>query len=209
MANQPLHQECPLRLKFDEDGEWQPAGRFLPIAERLKLTAQLDLAAITLGLVELAAQPELPGLAINLSASSLQDAGFRQQLGEMLKKQRNASTRLWLEVAESGAFKHFDAFRAFCQELRNTGCRLGLEHFGRQFSQIGQLHDLGLDYLKVDASFIRNLESNPGNQAFLRGLSSISHNIGLQVIAEGVMSEAELAALSEVGFDGATGPAIK
>lgn len=209
MNHQPLHQECPLRLMFDQNGEWQPAGKFLPLAERLKLTTQLDLAAVSLGLDELAAHPDLPGLAINLSASSLQDDEFRRQLGELLKKQPKSSPRLWLEVAESGAFKHFDAFRAFCLELRDTGCRLGMEHFGRQFSQIGSLHDLGLDYLKVDASFVRGLDANPGNQAFLKGLSSIAHSIGLQVIAEGVVSQDELQSLIAVGFDGATGPAIK
>lgn len=48
-----LHRECPLRLMFDEHGEWQPAGKFLPVAERLKSTPQLDLAAVALGLDEL------------------------------------------------------------------------------------------------------------------------------------------------------------
>jgi EAL domain-containing protein (putative c-di-GMP-specific phosphodiesterase class I) len=71
------------------------------------------------------------------------------------------------------------------------------------------LHDLGIDYLKVDASFIRQLEANAGNQAFLKGLAGIAHGIGLMVIAEGVVSEAELQALAMVDFDGATGPAIR
>lgn len=203
-----LHRECPLRLMFDAGGEWQPAGRFLPIAERLKLTPQLDLAAVSLGLDELDAKPELPGLAINLSASSIQHAEFRGELRALLGR-RGATKRLWLEVSEAGAFTHFEAFRALCLELKNAGCLLGLEHFGRQFSEVGRLHDLGLDYLKVDASFVRGLESNPGNQAFLRGLSSIAHGIGMKVIAEGVISEAELAALAAVGFDAATGPAVR
>ena len=85
---------------------------------------------------------------------------------------------------------------------------MGLEHFGRQFSEIGRLHDLGLDYIKVDGSFIRGLDGNVGNQAFLKGLSTIAHSIGLKVIAEGVTSEADLRALGPVGFDGATGPAV-
>ena len=76
------------------------------------------------------------------------------------------------------------------------------------FSQIGRLHDLGLDYLKVDASFIHGLESNAGNQAFLKGLSTIAHGIGLRVIGEGVNSAAEFRALGKIGFDGATGPAV-
>jgi len=71
------------------------------------------------------------------------------------------------------------------------------------------LHDLGLDYLKVDASFIRGLDSNPGNIAFLKGLSGIAHSIDLHVLAEGVATDDELKALEGVGFDGATGPAIR
>lgn len=207
LNGQLLHRECPLRLMFDENGEWQPAGRFLPVAERLKLTPQLDLVAVALGLDELEAKPLLTGLAINLSASSIELPEFRNELQKLLRR-RTATSRLWLEVSEVGALAHFAAFRALCTELRDVGCQMGIEHFGRQFSEIGRLHDLGLDYIKVDASFIRGLDSNVGNQAFLKGLSTIAHGIGLKVIAEGVTSAGELRALASVGFDGATGPAV-
>ncbi len=203
-----MHRECPLRLRFEEDGEWLLAGHFLPVAERLQLTPRLDLAAIKLGLHELAAQPDLPGLAINLSASSLGDATFRRQMLAQLAADRDNASRLWLEVAETGAMKHLADFRALCLALKSAGCRVGLEHFGHHFSQIGQLHDLGLDFLKVDASFIRGLDSNPGNAAFLKGLCGIAHSIGLQVLAEGVATKEELAALQAIGFNGATGPIV-
>jgi EAL domain-containing protein (putative c-di-GMP-specific phosphodiesterase class I)/GGDEF domain-containing protein len=203
------HRECPLRLMFSSDGDWLPAGRFLPVAERIGLTPALDLSAIKLGLEELSKDPALPGLAINLSARSIQDENFRKQVRALLVSQAKTSQRLWLEVNEHGALAHFDAFVRFCKELAGTGCKLGMEHFGRQFSEIGRLHDLGLDYLKVDASFIRGIEGNAGNQAFLKGLTNIAHNIGLKVFAEGVVSAAELAALGSLGFDGATGPAVK
>ncbi len=209
LAGHAIHRECPLRLMLDEHGEWLPAGRFLPMAERLKLTPQLDLAAISLGLEQLDAETTMPDLAINVSASSIQDEGFRQQLLGRLQQRPRAAGRLWLEVAENGALHHFEAFRGLVGELKGTGCRIGIEHFGRQSSQIGLLHDLGIDYLKVDASFIRHLEANAGNQAFLKGLAGIAHGIGLMVIAEGVVSEAELQALKAVDFDGATGPAIR
>lgn len=203
-----IHRECPLRLMLDEHGEWLPAGRFLPMAERLRLTPQLDLTAVALGLDQLAADPGIPGLAINLSASSIEDAQFRRQLLECLSKQPAAARRLWLEVAETGVLNHFHAFRGIVAALKGTGCRLGIEHFGRHFSQIGLLHDLGLDYIKVDASFVRGLDEDGSNRTFLQGLSIIAHGIGLTVIAEGVVSTAELKALIDVGFDGATGPAI-
>jgi predicted signal transduction protein with EAL and GGDEF domain len=204
-----IHRECPLRLMLDEHGEWLPAGRFLPMAERLRLTPQIDLTAVALGLDQLATDPTIPGLAINLSASSIEDEKFRQQLIDCLNKQPAAAKRLWLEVAETGVLNHFDAFRGFVKALKRTGCRLGIEHFGRHFSQIGLLHDLGLDYIKIDASFVRGLDDDGANRTFLQGLSIIAHGIGLTVIAEGVVSDAELKALIDVGFDGATGPAIK
>lgn len=203
------HRECPLRLMFDEKGEWVPAGRFLPVAERLRLTPALDLAAVGLGLKELEAQPKLPGLAINLSASSVADADFRAALTAKLLEHKSLAPRLWLEVAESGALKYMTEFRGLCLGLKKAGCHVGLEHFGHQFSQIGALHDLGLDYLKVDSSFVRGIEANAGNAAFLKGLCSIAHNIGLQVLAEGVTTQAEWDTIKALGFDGATGPGVR
>lgn len=202
------HRESPLRLLTTENGEWLTAGSFLPIAERLKLTPALDLAAVTLGLQDLRSEPELAGLAINISASSVANASFRERLLHLLGVHAEESSRLWLEISESGALRHLAAFRELCLALRASNCRIGLEHFGHQFSQIGVLHDLGLDYLKVDASFVRGIDSNRGNAAFLKGLTGIAHSIGLKVLAEGVATEQEWLILMELGFDGATGPAI-
>lgn len=201
-----LHLECPLRLQAADSGEWLAAGSFMPMAARLSLTSELDLAAVRLALDRIAGGQ--PAVAVNLSGESVMQSHFRQRLLGLLTARREGASRLWLEVAEIGAFQHFDAFRDLCNALRPLGCRVGIEHFGRQFSEIGRLHDIGLDYLKVDGSFIRSLDTEPGNQAFLRGLCSIAHGIGLTVIAEGVQSEAELAILPHLGFDGATGPAV-
>lgn len=207
-SGQLLHRECPLRLMFDERGEWMPAGHFLPVAERLRLTPRLDLSAVTLGLHELAEHPELPGLAINLSASSISDEQFCKNLLALLAADRQNASRLWLEVSENGAMKHIAEFRALCIKLKSAGCRVGLEHFGHHFSQIGQLHDLGLDFLKIDSSFVRGLDGNPGNTAFLKGLCGITHTIGLQVLAEGVATKEEMETLKSIGFDGVTGPVL-
>ncbi|MCL2524506.1 MAG: EAL domain-containing protein [Betaproteobacteria bacterium] len=203
---QLLHLECPLRLQAEEGGEWLAAGSFMPMAARLAMTAELDLAAVRLALESIAAGAS--ALAVNLSGESISDASFRQRLLALIGGRKDLAPRLWLEVAEVGAFRHFEEFRAFCHMLLPLGCRLGIEHFGRQFSKIGRLHDIGLDYLKVDASFIRAIDSQPGNQAFLKGLCNIAHNIDLTVIAEGVQTVTELATLPGLGFDGATGPAL-
>ena len=205
-SGQMLHLECPLRLQATENGEWLTAGSFMPMASRLAMTSDLDLAAARLALDRIAAGT--PAVAVNLSGESIFDATFRNRLQTLIANRKDLAPRLWLEVSEVGAFRHFEEFRAFCNALRPLGCRLGIEHFGRQFSEIGHLHDIGLDYLKVDGSFIRDIDKQPGNQAFVKGLCGIAHNIGLTVIAEGVQSPEELAALPALGFDGATGPAV-
>ncbi|UCV19703.1 bifunctional diguanylate cyclase/phosphodiesterase [Ferribacterium limneticum] len=205
-AGQLLHFECPLRLQTTEDGEWLTAGSFMPMASRLSMTTELDLAAARLALERIAAGA--PAVAVNLSGESILDASFRARLFAQIAARKDLAPRLWLEVSEIGAFQHFDEFHAFCDALRPLGCRLGIEHFGRQFSEIGRLHGIGLDYLKVDGSFIRAIDTQAGNQAFIKGLCSIAHNIGLTVIAEGVQTAEELAILPELGFDGATGPAV-
>jgi EAL domain-containing protein (putative c-di-GMP-specific phosphodiesterase class I) len=71
------------------------------------------------------------------------------------------------------------------------------------------LHDLGLDYIKIDASVIRDIDRNTGNKAFLKGICLIAHSIGLMTIAEGVQAAPEMAALPELGVDAMTGPAVK
>ncbi len=71
------------------------------------------------------------------------------------------------------------------------------------------MHDVGLDYLKVDPTFVRDIDENSANQTLLRTLCTVGHSIGVIVIGEGVRTEAELEALKEVGADGATGPGIK
>ena len=205
-GGQLLHLECPLRLQASAGGEWLAAGSFMPMAARLSMTTELDLAAARLALERIAAGA--PAVAVNLSGESILDPGFQRRLHGQIVARKELAPRLWLEVSEVGAFQHFDAFHDFCNLLRPFGCRLGIEHFGRQFSQIGRLNDIGLDYLKVDGSFIRAIDTQAGNQAFLKGLCSIAHNIGLTVIAEGVQTPEELASLPGLGFDGATGPAV-
>lgn len=203
-----LHQECPLRMRFLEEGEWQTAGKFLPMATRLQMTAELDIAATRLAINQLASDPKSPDLAVNLSGESLQSESFRKQMRELMQANAALCGRLWMEVSESSAFANLDDFRAFRKDMMKFNCHIGIEHFGREFSRIGILHDLGLHYLKVDGSFINDIDSQSGNQAFLEGLCQIAHNIGLLVIAEGVKRPEELAALPKLGFDGATGPAI-
>ena len=114
-----------------------------------------------------------------------------------------------LEIPEASGLSRLNALRELSRDLKPLECRLGLEHYGHHFNRIGLLYALGRDFLKVDASFIQGLDSNPGNQAFLAGLCEIAHRIGIQVFAEGVERQEELDKLNELGFDGASGLLVR
>lgn len=200
-----IHRETALRLMFG--GEWFPAGRFLPIAERLGLTEKLDLMAVKLALEELNLVKN-SRIAVNISAQSIQSEDFRQQLRALLNAKPAAARQLCLETPESGVFSNVDTYRIFHHELSSTACQLGVEHFGRHFDKLNLIHDIKLDYLKLDGMFIRNIDLNQANQSFVKGLTQVMHRMGFPVYAEGVTSAPELALIKELGLDGMTGPAV-
>lgn len=200
--------ECHLRIRLAGGAEWLPANRFMPQAERIGLAPALDLAAVSLALDSLELERDAAPRWINLSPRSVADSAFRDRLLEILMSRHELLDRLWLEVHEIGAIRRLDGLRELARILKPLDCRLGLSHYGHQFSRIGELYGLGLDFLKVDTGFIRDIQANPGNQAFLAGLRDTAHKIGMRVLAEGVETKAELDKLMELGLDGFTGPAV-
>ncbi|TSE24336.1 RNase E specificity factor CsrD [Tepidimonas sediminis] len=202
----PLHEEGVIRLQVDAGGRLLTAGDFMPMAANLNLTAPLDLGVVRLAIEHLR---QVQGdVAVNLSAETIADFGFRNQLVQLLQQYPDLCRRLLFEVPEYGVYRQFDAFRDLVRSLKALGCRVGIEHFGQRFAGSDQLASLGLDYIKVHPSYVRGIRDNPGNQEFLRGLCSMAHALGITVIALGVESRDDLPLLAQLGFDGATGPGI-
>lgn len=202
-----LHFAAPVRLQLD--GNWLDAGRFLPWASRAGLLERIDAVVLELALRTLDAEPELPGIAINLSAEAVAEAGFVAGIERSLRAHPQAAKRLWLEILEVSALRQQDDLRLLYPRLRELGCKVGLKHAGHHFSRFAELHDLGIDYIKIDAAFVGNIDARIGNQIFVRGMSMVAHSIGLLTIAEGVRKAEEQAALAELGVDGMTGPGIQ
>ena len=206
-AGQVLHQEAVIRLQPAGQGPLLSAGDFMPMAARLNLTAPLDLGVIKLAFKHL--ETVAGEVAVNLSAETISDWGFRNDLRALLKDYPALCKRLWVEVPEYGVFRQFDAFRELCKMLKALGCKAGIEYFGQRFAEGQKLADLGLDYIKVHPTYLRGIAQNPGNQEFLKGLCKVAHAIGIVVIALGVETEGDLPLLASLGFDGMTGPGVK
>ncbi len=203
-----IHYECPARLQLVEDGPWVPAGEFIAWATQLGLIAQLDRLALETAIKSLLNDDSKP-IGLNVSTSGMCDPHYHAAISKLMKINTKIASRLWFEVAEHSVFQNLSKFETFTKLVKSFGCKVGVEHVGTQISRLGELHDLDLDYIKVDASIIRDIDKNPGNKAFLKGICLIAHSIGLIAIAEGVQTKQELKALPALGIDAATGPAVK
>ncbi|MDR1425319.1 MAG: EAL domain-containing protein [Azoarcus sp.] len=202
LRNELIHNEAPVNLSAGDI--LFKTGDFLPWATRLGLVGRLDLAVVRLALERIRAGGD--PVAVAISASALQDGRFIAELIALLRASPEMSARLWLEVPEEGAVRNPAAFHAFCIAVDPFFIKLGIKHAGPRFSALGDLHDLGLDYLKVDASLLRDIDSNKGNQSFVRSLVMLAHALGFTTIAEGIDRPEQQAILADLGFDGFTGP---
>ncbi|MHB1144018.1 MAG: bifunctional diguanylate cyclase/phosphodiesterase [Thiobacillus sp.] len=201
-----IHYEAPARMQNTENAAWMSAHEFMPWASRLGLTERIDTAVFDCALEWLETN-ESP-VCINVSPQSVCDPALASRYYQALKNSRKLAQKLWIDVPEFVAYRHAREFRVFCDTLKPLGCKIGLEHVGNQICHIGELHDVGLDYLKIDSAIIRDIDRSVGNQTFLRGLCTIAHTMGMMTIAEGVLNQQEAACLKELGFNGMTGPGI-
>ncbi|MFP5306245.1 MAG: EAL domain-containing protein [Gammaproteobacteria bacterium] len=200
-----MHDEAPVRVRIG--GEWLPASRFIAWAARLGMLPRLDMLVVETALRRIEA--DHTAVSVNLSPEALCDPGFVSALASKLRAAPETAEMLWLEVPEYGALQHLDAFRRLCVELKPLGCKLGLKHAGQQFARIAELNELGLDYLKIDASIVHGVGESSAHQVFLRGMCTVAHAVGLLAIAGGVGDEQEIRLLTQLGVDGVTWPGVR
>jgi diguanylate cyclase (GGDEF)-like protein len=201
-----VHRECPLRLQLEEDGEMVPAAQWLPMARRTQLTSRIDLLAAKLALAEIASDGM--ARAVNISPGSLMDSSFVPNLRALLSAFASEAPGLWLEVAEDGALRHIDLVREMVTQMHSCGARVGLEHAGERLTEASGLLEVGLDFVKLDASFVEGLSGDHARREHVAGAVRMLHGIGLKVYAEGVTSSDDATALATCGLDGLTGPVV-
>jgi diguanylate cyclase (GGDEF)-like protein len=201
-----IHYEAPARMQIIQSSLWMSAQEFMPWASRLGLTERIDEAVFEYALTWLETN-EGP-VCINVSPQSVCDPVLTARYYQALKQSPGLAQKIWIDIPEFVAYRHAREFRVFCDTLKTLGCKIGLEHVGNQICHIGELYDVGLDYLKIDSAIIRDIDQSLGNQTFLRGLCTIAHTMGMMPIAEGVLNTREAMCLKELGFKGMTGPGI-
>jgi predicted signal transduction protein with EAL and GGDEF domain len=201
---QVVHLECPLQLRLEPEAGYEAAARWLPLAQRSRLTAEVDLHATVLAL-EAIARDGRPR-CINVAPASLLDGGFVARLREQVFQAPQAARKLGLELAEGAALQHFELLQEMGRQLRPLGVKLGLEHAGPGLSQVERLYQAGLDYVKLDAAVVVGVSGDAARAAFVRGMVIMLRSLALKVYAEGVVDPLDVQALWDCELDGVTGP---
>ncbi|MEX5342630.1 cyclic di-GMP receptor LapD [Pseudomonas sp. I2] len=196
-----LHYKVVSRL-HDEHGETQAAGRFLPWLERFGWMPRLDLLVLEKVLGHLQGHDQ--ALALNLSAETLADDKALRRVYELLGQNAALGPRLTFEIGEE-QLPEQDFLEHLTRRLRSLGFGLALQRFGGRFSMIGNLAHLGLAYLKIDGSYIRNIDREQHKRLFIEAIQRAAHSIDLPLIAERVESEGEVQVLREMGVQGIQG----
>jgi EAL domain-containing protein (putative c-di-GMP-specific phosphodiesterase class I) len=140
-------------------------------------------------------------VAVNLSASNLQDPDLPSQVAGALARHGVPSAALHREVTEEILMR--DAARAtqVLAELREMGIRLAVDDYGTGYSSLAYLHALPVDDLKLDRAFVAHCDTDPRSAAIVKSTVELAHNLGMRMIAEGVESEAVLDRLREWDCD--------
>jgi diguanylate cyclase (GGDEF)-like protein/PAS domain S-box-containing protein len=202
------HYEILLRMK-DRDGGWISPGYFLPAAERYNVAHKIDRHVIMKMLNWLCDHPEqlaqLKSCSINLSGMSLNDDELFEFIYDQFKKTKVPPAKICFEITETAAISHLSGATALIRQLRELGCKTALDDFGSGMSSFAYLKNFEIDYLKIDGLFVRDILSDPIDDAMVKSINDIGHILGLTTIAEYVENENILKRLNLLGVDQAQG----
>lgn len=203
--------ELLLRLR-DEDGRIVLPGAFLPAAERYGLMPLVDRWVIRTALAHLgelhAEGRSLQQCAINLSGASIEDEGLADFILALISEHGIEPSTLCFEITETVAVRNLLKVVGIVERLRAVGCRIALDDFGAGMSSFGYLKSLPVDVIKIDGSFIRDLEVDAMSRTIVSAIAQIGHQRGLSVVAEWVGSMSVVQALRELGVDFGQGMAL-
>lgn len=197
--------EVLARWHHPERGVLGP-GVFLETAERARLMEAIDWQVIHSAVRAFANWQEadcaVGKLSFNLTAANLYSADFTENLLDALFEANISTNAIQLELLESILFDHSDQMLAErCRSLRDAGFGLALDDFGTGHASIATLIDAPITMLKIDRSFVRGLDRNAKLQRITKSILAMAGQLGLEVLAEGVETQAELASLEEAGCD--------
>ncbi len=197
--------ECLLRWQHPQRG-MVPPGQFIAVAEESDLILHIGQWVLHSACTQLARWQEQPQwahlqLSVNVSARQFRQSDFVHQVIETLQVTGARAHLLTLELTESLVLDNVEDAIDKMHQLRTKGVRFSVDDFGTGYSSLAYLTRLPLHQLKIDQSFVRNLGSRPSDAVIVQTIIGMGRNLDLEVIAEGVETEAQKAILAGHGCD--------
>lgn len=203
--------EALVRVWDPVQSEMIGAQSFIEVAEETGLLATIDDWVLGEVMKQATAwRREFPhsrfgDIAINVSARHIADAGFAQALIDDLAAQSLPPDSLQIEVTERVLMEASNSAMSGLKTLRSAGVKVGLDDFGTGYSSLSYLRLFPLDFVKVDQSFIQGLVDGDTGRAIVTSIVELSHALGMEVVAEGVETAAQVEHLVAIGCDRAQG----
>jgi diguanylate cyclase (GGDEF)-like protein len=195
----PAFYECLMRIRRT-DGSLIAANEIVPAAERLGLVRLLDYRVLELVIDELVAAPTLQA-SLNVSPASTGDPDWWAGLVSLLRTHSGVAGRLIVEITESAAIEDVDDTRGFVARVKDLGCRIAIDDFGAGYTSFRNLRKLGVDIVKIDGSFVREVTLSEDDRIFVRTLIELAKRLKLMTVAEWVQSEEAARMLQGWGCD--------
>lgn len=206
---EPPQYEVLLRMREDDERLISPA-RFIAAAERYQIMPALDRWVLNetfraLAAAGIAGAEPRARFNINLSGQSLGDEEFLDYVIERFESYAISPGSITFEVTETAAIANLADAIHMMTKLKRMGCRFALDDFGTGLSSFGYLQNLPIDSIKIDGNFVKDINSDPLNQAMVMAINDIGHVMGLDTIAESVEEQSVLEQLRRCGVDYAQG----
>jgi diguanylate cyclase (GGDEF)-like protein len=197
-TNTVIGFEALVRWRHPERGLIPPLD-FIPLAEETGIIIQLGEWVLRQACWDAMKWPEEINIAVNVSPAQFRDHDLAQRVARILKETGLSPRRLEIEITESLLLRDVKANLGTLDELRALGLRISMDDFGTGYSSLSNLRSFPFDKIKIDRSFVQELQQSPDSAAIVRAVVGLGQSLGISTCAEGVETAEQIATLREQG----------
>ena len=196
--------EALVRWKHPSRG-MMPPSEFISIAERTGVIVPLGNWVLEQALRDAAAWPGDVAIAVNLSATQVEQSSFYASVTKAIEMAGIAPSRVQLEITETVLLCEHHQARTALSKLDRLGVSLSLDDFGSSFANLSYLREFPFDRLKIDRSFVHEIPQNEDCWVIVSSVADLAHRLHLRAVAEGIETLTTLRAVQAAGYDEAQG----
>jgi EAL domain-containing protein (putative c-di-GMP-specific phosphodiesterase class I) len=197
-SNELTVMEALLRWTHAERGP-VPPSEFIPLAEEMGLIVPLGEWVLREACREAAHWPDPIKLAVNLSPVQFRNRGLVTTVTQALAAARLAPRRLEVEITEAVLLRDDETIVTMLHQLRALGVRIAMDDFGTGYSSLSYLRSFPFDKIKIDRSFIKDIDRNRDSAVIIKAIASLGASLGIETTAEGVETEEQLDIVRRAG----------